>query len=124
MSHPMNLKTSPPPFARAFFLIGLVTTLCSAQIPAQNKDLAWPAISRVQKPWAYWWWLGSAVDEKNIKKDRTRYRDAGMGGVHIIPICGAKGCETNYITYLSPRWMEILGCTVREANRLDLGVDM
>ena len=89
-----------------------------------ETDLAWPRITRTQKPWAYWWWMGSAVDQKNLKKELTRYRDAGMGGVHIIPIYGARGFETNYIDYLNPRWMEMLRYTVREADRLGLGVDM
>jgi hypothetical protein len=68
--------------------------------------------------------MGSAVDQTNLTRELTRYRDAGYGGVHIIPIYGAKGWESNYIRYLSPRWMEVLDYTVREAKRLDLGVDM
>jgi hypothetical protein len=91
---------------------------------AQSSDLAWPEITQQQKPWAYNWWMGSAVDEKNITKELTRYRDGGLGGIHIIPIYGAKGFESNYISYLSPRWMQMMGYTVREANRLGLGVDM
>jgi len=46
------------------------------------------------------------------------------GGVHIIPIYGAKGYESRYIDYLSPKWMEMLRHTVTEAQRLDLGIDM
>jgi alpha-L-rhamnosidase len=91
---------------------------------AAADDLSWPPISREQRPWAYWWWMASAVDPANITKELTRYHDAGMGGVHIIPIYGAKGWETNYITYLSPKWMEMLRYTVKEADRLGLGVDM
>jgi len=86
--------------------------------------LEWPVITREQRPWAYWWWMGSAVDTNNLTSELTRYRDAGYGGVHIIPIYGAKGSESNYIRYLSPHWMEMLDYTVREAKRLDLGVDM
>jgi hypothetical protein len=86
--------------------------------------LNWPTITREQRPWAYWWWMGSAVDKANLTRELTRYREAGYGGVHIIPIYGAKGWESNYISYLSPRWMEMLDYTVREAKRLDLGVDM
>lgn len=85
---------------------------------------AWPPITREQRPWAYWWWMGSAVDRTNLTRELTRYREAGYGGVHIIPIYGAKGWESSYISYLSSRWMEMLDYTVREAKRLDLGVDM
>lgn len=90
----------------------------------ETDFLAWPTATREMRPWAYWWWMGSAVDTTNLTKELTRYRDAGMGGVHIIPIYGAKGWESNYITYLSPKWMEMLDFTVKEAGRLDLGVDM
>ena len=47
-----------------------------------------------------------------------------MGGVHIIPIYGAKGSESRYIEYLSPKWMAMLRHTVSEAERRDMFVDM
>ena len=68
--------------------------------------------------------MGSAVDKTNLTRELQRYHDAGLGGVHIIPIYGAKGWESNYIRYLSPQWMEMMGCTVTEAHRLGMGVDM
>jgi hypothetical protein len=91
---------------------------------AGDDPLAWPAITRLQRPWTYWWWMGSAVDTNNIARSLARFHEAGLGGVHIIPIYGARGWETNYIPYLSPRWMEMLAFTVSEAGRLDMGVDM
>src|ERR1043166_6517170 len=74
---------------------------------AADSDLAWPQITSQSRPWAYWWWMGSAVDKTNITRELQRYRDAGLGGVHIIPIFGAKGFEDKYINYLSPQWMEM-----------------
>ena len=68
--------------------------------------------------------MGSAVDEANLTRELTRYAEAGMGGVHIIPIYGAKGFESRYVPYLSPRWLELLAFTVKEADRLGLGIDM
>ncbi|HEX4120470.1 MAG TPA: glycosyl hydrolase [Verrucomicrobiae bacterium] len=92
--------------------------------PAQGDPVGWPAITRVQKPWTYWWWMGSAVDTNNISGELARFDEAGLGGVHIIPIYGAKGWESNYISYLSPRWMDMLAYTVNEATRRGMGVDM
>jgi hypothetical protein len=106
----------------------LLSLCCAAQsapaIAAPDQPSGWPAITQTAKPWAYWWWLGSAVDTNNLAKELARYRDAGMGGVHIIPIYGVKSWESNYLSYLSPKWMEMLSFTVTEARRLGLGVDM
>lgn len=76
------------------------------------------------KPWAYWWWLGSAVDSNGISKNLQDFAAAGFGGMHIIPIYGVKGKEAKFIPYLSPKWVEMLDFTVSEANRLGLGIDM
>src|SRR5947209_7608502 len=83
-----------------------------------------PAFPCEAKPWCYWWWMGSAVDPENIRHELQRYHDAGLGGVHVIPIYGVKGYEQQYIDYLSPKWMAMLKVTVEEAARLDMGVDM
>jgi hypothetical protein len=109
--------------------LGLVGALILAlgvmdSTSAADSALAWPAITSQTRPWAYWWWMGSAVDRTNLTRELQRYHDAGMGGVHIIPIYGAKGWESNYIRYLSPQWMEMMGYTVAAAHRLGLGVDM
>src|SRR5258707_474378 len=79
---------------------------------------------RPARPWAYWWWMGSAVNEADLTRELERYARAGMGGVHIIPIYGAKGYEKQYIEYLSPRWMGMMKHSVAEARRLGMDVDM
>ena len=76
------------------------------------------------KPWTYWWWMGSAVDSSNITYNLEEFSQAGIGGVHIIPIYGVKGYEEKFIDYLSPRWMEMLAYTGKECDRLGIGMDM
>jgi len=105
------------------FAAGWSAVVLAATVQAA-APLDWPPITSETRPWAYNWWLGSAVDPTNLTRELTRYRDAGLGGIHIIPIYGAKGWEDKYIDYLSPRWMEMLQHTVTEADRLGLGVDM
>jgi len=122
---PVSRRISGPFRASAWLCLWVGITAANLTLPSKAADdLAWPAIERTQRPWTYWWWMASAVDPANITKELTRYRDAGLGGVHIIPIYGAKGFESNYISYLSPRWMEMMRHTVTEAERLGLGVDM
>ncbi|HVZ63869.1 MAG TPA: glycosyl hydrolase [Lacunisphaera sp.] len=76
------------------------------------------------KPWTRWWWPGSAVDRAGITHQLEAFAAAGLGGVEITPIYGARGAEAHYIEFLSPRWMEMLTYTAGEARRLGLGVDM
>ena len=89
-----------------------------------DKTNCWPAASNENEPWTYWWWMGSAVDKENITYNIEQFAEAGMGGVHIIPIYGVKGYEDKFINYLSPKWMEMLAFTSRECERLGLGMDM
>ena len=82
------------------------------------------AQTNTAKPWAYWWWMGSAVNEKDISKNLEDFAAAGFGGLHIIPIYGTKGEEANFIPYLSPKWVEMLDFTVEKGKKLGLGIDM
>ena len=84
----------------------------------------WSNLSNSCRPWTYWWWPGSAVDKTNICQLLKIYSEAGLGGVHIIPIYGVRGYEDRYIKYLSPQWLQMLDFTVQEARKLGLDVDM
>lgn len=114
-----NLKSS--------IVFGVLMFLCIFFSCARREEppaMDWPVVTKECRPWTYWWWMGSAVDEPNLTEHLEAYREAGMGGVHIVPIYGVKGCEDRFIDYLSPKWMNMLGHTVAEANQLDMGVDM
>ncbi len=76
------------------------------------------------KPWAFWWWPASAVNEADIQKNLKTYAAAGFGGLHIIPIYGVKGEEAKTIPYLSERWVQIVAYTAVEAKNLNMGIDM
>src|SRR5206468_11683617 len=53
-------------------------------------------------------------------------RTAGLGGVEISPIYAVEdaSAKARSLSFLNPRWIELLGHTLREAEGLDLGVDM
>ena len=107
-----------------FCLVLFAGNLLAAEDSTAAGPSVWPQVTEECRPWSYWWWQGSAVDEDNMRRELRRYRDAGWGGLHIVPIYGAQGQEDRYIEYLSPRWLEMLDFTVKEARRLGLGVDM
>lgn len=84
----------------------------------------WPAQKKETKPWTRWWWIGSAVNKKDLAVTLSTYQKAGFGGVEIAPIYGAMGYEKQYIPYLSPQWVGILHYTVSTAAKLKMGVDL
>jgi hypothetical protein len=91
---------------------------------APTAALAWPRVTSQSKPWARWWWLGSAVNRRDLSAELAKYAQAGLGGLELTPIYGVRGAESRFINFLSPEWVGMLEHTLREAGRLDLGVDM
>lgn len=98
----------------------------ASPVPRVQADgpLEWPGVTRESRPWVYHWWPGSAVDPENIARELKRHHDAGLGGVHIVPIYSAKGAGARSIEFLSPRWMDQFASATREAERLGMGVDL
>ena len=97
--------------------------LSSISLSAQNQQY-WPEQQKEMKPWTRWWWMGSAVDKKNIREHLIEFEKAGLGGVEITPIYGAKGEEDHFLDFLSPEYLEILDFTIKTGDSLGLGVDM
>lgn len=118
-----RLSTSILSLILAIFSVNASFTFAGKTFAAE-PDVDWPQITNQCKPWAYWWWMGSAVDDVNLTQQLETFQATGMGGMHIIPIYGAKGYENRYIDYLSPAWMKRLSHTVSEAKRLGMEIDM
>lgn len=100
------------------------TSPVAATATSGQAAAVWPKIKKENRPWTRWWWMGSAVDKKNIERLLIQYSEAGLGGVEIAPIYGAIGHESRYIGFLSPAWMDMLDFTVKKASDLGMGVDM
>lgn len=84
----------------------------------------WPEPRQEAKPGTRWWWLGSAVDEKNLEWNLKQYADHGIGAVEITPIYGVQGNEANNISFLSPRYMEILKYVDAQCQKNGIELDM
>lgn len=82
--------------------------LCMLAAGGSIQAQQWPDAPAEARPGTRWWWLGSAVDEKNLTYNLEEYARAGMGAVEITPIYGVQGNDANDIQFLSPRWMEVL----------------
>lgn len=103
---------------------GQISPPNSASATGQTEGLGWPAITRENKPWTRWWWPGSAVDKASLTQQLEKIAAAGLGGVEITPIYGARGYEERYIDFISPKWMEMLEHAANEGKRLGVGIDM
>ncbi len=84
----------------------------------------WPEVRPEAKPWAYNWWMGSAVDAEGLEFQCREMAAKGFGGFHVIPIYGAKGWEPKYREYLSESWIEGWNLAVQTAHRHGLLVDI
>ena len=91
---------------------------------AEPASAAWPEVTQTAKPWTRWWWPGSAVDHEGLSAQLREFANAGIGGVEITPIYGARGSEKRDLEFLSPAWTGMLAFTAAESRRLGLGVDM
>ena len=89
-----------------------------------QTEAAWPASSRETKPGSRWWWMGSAVDETNLRYLIQEYARAGIGTLEITPIYGVQGNEKNEIGYLSERWLQMLGVCQQEGEAQGIDIDM
>lgn len=101
----------------------LLSFLCLSSLAVAN-DTLWPEPSFEAKPWTRWWWLGSGVDHKNLTTQLQRFHEAGIGGVEICPIYGAKGYEKRDLSFLSKGWTDAYAHTAHETARLGMGVDL
>jgi hypothetical protein len=101
------------------FILIFILSICLKT--AGSSD---PVVFSTTKPWVYWWWPGSAVTEKGITHNMEAFAKAGFGGLHIIPIYGAKGFESSFQNYLGAGWQQKFAFVLKEANRLHLGIDM
>jgi len=103
-----------------------LSLLLSATSPlaARAQALAWPPITQQNRPWTRWWWEGSAVNPQDLTHLLTQYQQAGLGGMEITAIYGVKGAESQFIDFLSPKWVDMLTHTLTEGQRLGLGVDV
>ncbi len=103
-------------------LLGLI--LLAGEAAAQPAEVRWPTQTADSRPWTRWWWLGSAVDENELTWQLDQFAGAGLGGVEICPIYGAKGWEDRYVPFLSAHFVAMLGHTTQEATKLGLRVDL
>ena len=72
------MKTPPPVLASLAAILVLFAIPSISQLHAEPSVDAWPTIHHEAKPWAYWWWMGSAVNKKDISRLFEKYKKIGI----------------------------------------------
>ena len=103
-----------------YILTCIVCTLICMSADAQR----WPTPQTEAKAGVRWWWLGSAVDDANLRWSLEEYAKAGIGYVEITPIYGVQGNENNELVFLSPSWMTALRTVESVGKEQGILVDM
>ncbi len=105
-------------------LAALSCAAIAAEAQSARRAPVWPTVTAEMKPWTRWWWQGSAVNKADLTANLEQYRNVGLGGVELTPIYGVRGAESEFISYLSPKWVEMLQHSLVETKRLGMGLDM
>lgn len=113
-----------PKSSNLFLILFIFAFACQTNKSSEEDSENWPEITQTSKPWTRWWWMGNGVDQKNISQLLETYQQAGLGGVEIAPIYGAKGYEDRYLEYLSEDWLDMFQFTIQKAGSLEMGVDL
>jgi hypothetical protein len=71
--------------------------------------------------WTWWFWLGDKVDKTSITADLEAFKAQGIGGVTVYSISGP-GVPGKGPNYMSTEWRDLWKHTLKEADRLGLGV--
>jgi hypothetical protein len=106
-------------FPKLFILIIFLSIL-----KGNAQSIQWKPITQQSKPWSRWWWMGNAVNPKDLTFNMETYQKVGLGGLEITPIYGVKGKESQFVDFLSPAWVNLFKHTLTEGKRLDLGIDL
>ncbi len=79
------------------------------------------------RPFVRWWWNGDKVEADELVRELRLLKEAGIGGVEINPIAFPTYCDSlgkPSLTWLSPKWIDMLKVCFDEADSLDMTCDL
>jgi hypothetical protein len=93
-------------------------------VRAQTPELTWPTETNVSKPWAFWHWMGNAVDKTNIALELEKLNQGGIGGVLNVQLLDCNDPKAVKIPYLSSEWVDIMKFTINKTRSLGMDIDL
>lgn len=104
---------------KKYIFYALLSTL-TLSATAQN----WPTVTQECKPGTRWWWMGSAVNETDLRWNMQQYAKTGIGTLEITPLYGVQGNSRNELSFLSAPWMQALDFVEKEGAGDSIEIDM
>lgn len=108
---------------KRFFLLLVLAMLLNPIMSFGQRDCL-EDYSSTERPWLWWYWLGSAVDKEGLDWHLQQFKDLGYGGANITATYGVKGYEQRYISFMSPEWINVLNYTAERAQEQNMQIDM
>jgi len=107
----------------------IILTLCVQGFPTMAWSNEAPPLEAAfqhpppeAKPWTFWYWMQNSATKAAITRDLEAMADHGIGGVYLFTIGGGKALTDPPVPSLSDVWWEHIDHTLKEADRLGLGV--
>ena len=99
----------------------MTVVLCGMQAQTAPQ---WPEVTKEAKAGSRWWWHGSAVDKDNMKWQMEQLAAAGIGTLEITPIYAVKNNSGKNISFLTPKWLEMMNYAKETGRELGIDIDM
>ena len=115
----LNMSPSLPLLA---ILLAFPTLLGAAEREAGGDlGMEFQSPPNSARMWTWWFWLGDKVDKESITADLEAFKAQGMAGVTVYSLSGP-GVPGKGPSYMSAEWRALWKHTLKEADRLGLGV--
>jgi len=106
---------------RMMVLLGILVLFLSGSVLAGDLGKEFVSPPDSARMWTWWFWLGDKVDKESITADLEALKAQGMSGVTVYSLSGP-GVRVKGPDYMSPEWLKNFKHTLKEAERLGLGV--
>lgn len=106
----------------AFLAFGLLSATRTGVADELSRGFQTPPDSA--RPWVWWFWLNNNVSKESITADLKELKAKGIGGVTVYSLAALRGPVASGPAFMSPDWRGLFRHTVREADRLGLGVSL
>ena len=109
----------------SLILFGLLLfTLFDASMAGTKDPFGWDAIPRSAYPGAYWWWHGSAVNEKELERNISELASVGIKTLRLNAIYKGEDSNLPTIDYLTDDWNQMARQTLEICRTHGVQLDL